>query len=183
VVVTRLLTVLCLVATALASSAARWSVDAVSTPLQAAPDTTPSMQELLRKAGEQVVAFGRDLESIVAREAYVQTVRQWPTSVPKSPSCGTVIESDVMNNLNLLDPIPPGEILMEEFMRPLGISIRALARELAVPPAHISGIVEGTRPITPHTAIRLASRFGVSPELWRGLQSDYDLRVAARGEA
>jgi len=79
VVVTRLLTVLlCIVAIAVASGADRWSVDAVSTPHQAAPGTTPSMQVLLRMAGEQVVAFGLELEGIVAREAYVQTVRQWP---------------------------------------------------------------------------------------------------------
>lgn len=56
----------------------------------------------------------------------------------------------------LLEPIPPGEILMEEFMRPLGISIDMLARDLDVPSDWISDILEGTRPITPGTAIRLA---------------------------
>ena len=88
-----------------------------------------------------------------------------------------------MKTTKMLEPIPPGEILMEEFMRPLGISIDVLARDLAVPPERISDIVEGTRPITPDTAIRLGIRFGVSPELWVELQSDYDLRVAARCEA
>jgi len=80
----------------------------------------------------------------------------------------------------LLEPIPPGEILREEFMRPLGISINALARALAVPPNRISEIVNGKRTISADTALRLGRYFGVSPELWLGLQSDFDLRVARR---
>ena len=79
-----------------------------------------------------------------------------------------------------LDPIPPGEILMEEFMRPLGISINALARALAVPPNRISAIVNGRRAITADTALRLGKYFGTSPETWLDLQSDYELRVARR---
>jgi len=78
----------------------------------------------------------------------------------------------------LLAPIPPGEILREEFMRPLGISINALARALAVPPNRIGTIVNGTRAITADTALRLGRYFGTSPELWLDLQSDYELRVA-----
>jgi antitoxin HigA-1 len=80
----------------------------------------------------------------------------------------------------LLDLIPPGEILMEEFMRPLGISINALARALAVPPNRIGAIVNGTRAITADTALRLGKYFGTSPETWLDLQSDYELRVARR---
>jgi addiction module HigA family antidote len=80
----------------------------------------------------------------------------------------------------LLEPIPPGEILREDFMRPLGISINALARDLAVPPNRISEIVNGKRTISADTALRLGRYFGVSPELWLGLQSDFDLRVARR---
>jgi addiction module HigA family antidote len=83
-----------------------------------------------------------------------------------------------MKTTKMLEPIPPGEILMEEFMRPLGISINALARDLAVPPNRISGIVKGTRAITADTALRLGKYFGVSPELWLDLQSDFELRVA-----
>lgn len=78
----------------------------------------------------------------------------------------------------LLDPIPPGEILMEEFMRPLGLSINALARALAVPANRVSGIVRGTRAISADTALRLGKYFGTSPEIWLDLQSDYELRVA-----
>mgnify|MGYP001578388753 CR=1 FL=1 len=80
----------------------------------------------------------------------------------------------------LLDPIHPGEILYEEFMKPLGVSINALAREIAVPPNRVSEIVGGKRAITADTALRLGKYFGVSPELWLNLQVDHDLRVAKR---
>ncbi len=79
-----------------------------------------------------------------------------------------------------LEPIPPGEILYEDFMQPLGISINALARDIDVPPNRVSGIVNGTRSITADTALRLGKHFGVSPEICLDLQSDYDLRVAQR---
>jgi addiction module HigA family antidote len=84
-----------------------------------------------------------------------------------------------------LDPIHPGEILLEDFLKPLGISINRLARDLDVPPNRISGIVNGTRAITADTALRLGAYFGVSPETWLGLQVDYELRVTRRqsGEA
>ena len=78
----------------------------------------------------------------------------------------------------MLDPIPPGEILMEEFMRPLELSINALARALRVPPNRIGGIVNGKRAISADTALRLGKYFGTSPEIWLDLQSDYELRVA-----
>ena len=82
--------------------------------------------------------------------------------------------------VKLLAPIPPGEILYEDFMKPLGVSINALAREIAVPPNRISEIVSGKRSITADTALRLGKYFGVSAELWLSLQVDYDLRVAKR---
>ncbi len=80
----------------------------------------------------------------------------------------------------LLDPIHPGEVLTEEFMKPLGISINRLSRDLHVPPNRIHGIVHGTRAIAADTALRLGIYFGVTPELWLNLQSEYDLRVARR---
>ena len=80
----------------------------------------------------------------------------------------------------LLDPIPPGEILREEFMRPLGVSINALSRAIDVPPNRISGIVNGTRSITADTALRLGKFFDTTPETWLNLQSEYDIRVADR---
>ena len=77
-------------------------------------------------------------------------------------------------------PIHPGEILYEEFMKPMAVSINALSREIAVPPNRISDIVNGKRSITADTALRLGKYFGVSPELWLNLQVDYDLRVVRR---
>ena len=75
-------------------------------------------------------------------------------------------------------PIHPGEFLREDFMEPLGLSINALARALHVTPMRISDIVNERRGITADTALRLSLYFGNSPELWIGLQSDYDLDVA-----
>jgi antitoxin HigA-1 len=82
-----------------------------------------------------------------------------------------------------LEPIHPGEILEEEFMRPLGLSANALARRVDVPVTRISEIVRGKRGITADTALRLGRLFGTSSELWLGLQSEYDLRVARRESA
>ena len=79
-----------------------------------------------------------------------------------------------------LDPIHPGEILMEDFMKPLSISINRLSRDLHVPPNRIHAIVHGTRSITADTALRLGTYFGVTPETWLSLQLEYDLRVARR---
>ena len=79
-----------------------------------------------------------------------------------------------------LKPIHPGEILLEEFMKPMGVSINQLARDIVVPPGRISAIVNGKRAITADTALRLGKYFRVSPEIWTGLQADYDLRVAKR---
>jgi addiction module HigA family antidote len=80
----------------------------------------------------------------------------------------------------LLDLIHPGEILLEEFMKPMGVSINRLARDIAVPPGRISAVINGRRAITADTALRLGRFFGVSPEVWMGLQADYELRVARR---
>ena len=77
-----------------------------------------------------------------------------------------------------LDPIPPGEILLEDFMRPMGLSINALARAIDVPPNRVSEIVNGKRAITADTALRLGHFFGTSAEFWLNLQSLYELRVA-----
>ena len=79
-----------------------------------------------------------------------------------------------------LDLIHPGEILLEEFMKPMEISMNALAGGLGVPAGRISEIVRGRRAITADTALRLGKYFGVSPETWLDLQSDYELRKARR---
>ncbi len=80
----------------------------------------------------------------------------------------------------MLTPITPGEILLEEFLIPLGISQNQLARDIDVPVSRVSAIVKGERAITADTALRLAAFFGSSPEMWMNLQSEYDLRVAKR---
>lgn len=85
-----------------------------------------------------------------------------------------------MKQPKLLAPIHPGEVLFEEFMKPMGISINKLARDTAVPPGRISAIVNGKRSITADTALRLGKYLGVSSELWLGLQAEYDLRMAQR---
>ena len=85
-----------------------------------------------------------------------------------------------MGTKKLLDPITPGEILREDFMKPLGISINRLSRDLAVPPNRISEIVNGKRAITADTALRLQRYFGVEALFWLNLQSEYDLRIMGR---
>ena len=77
-----------------------------------------------------------------------------------------------------LEPIPPGEVLLEEFMGPHGVSQNRLACDIDVNPAGINDIVHGRSAITTAIALRLAKYFGTSPELWLNLQSDYDLRRA-----
>ncbi len=83
-----------------------------------------------------------------------------------------------MNRTKKLPPIHPGEILREEFLKPLGMSMNKLADELHVPANRITQIVEGRRSITGETALRLARYFGTSAEFWLGIQKDYDLEVA-----
>ena len=79
-----------------------------------------------------------------------------------------------------LAPIPPGEILLEEFLKPAGISQNQLARAVGVPPGRINDIVRGHRGITRDTAARLAVFFATTPDLWIDLQARYDAKVAAR---
>ena len=82
-----------------------------------------------------------------------------------------------MRQAKRLDPIHAVEILLEDSMKPLGIGINQLARDLDAPPHRISAIVNGTRSITADTALRLGTYFRVSPETWLGLQVDCDLRL------
>ena len=75
-------------------------------------------------------------------------------------------------------PAHPGEVLREDFLRPLDLSQYALAKAIAVPQIRISAIVNGKRAITPDTALRLARYFGTSAEFWMGMQATYDLEMA-----
>ena len=80
----------------------------------------------------------------------------------------------------LLAEIHPGEILLEDFMRPMGISARRLAADINVSPSRISDLVNGNRPITADTALRLGLFFNMAPRFWMNLQTEYDIRAAAR---
>ncbi|HEX2641378.1 MAG TPA: HigA family addiction module antitoxin [Thermoanaerobaculia bacterium] len=80
----------------------------------------------------------------------------------------------------MLPNVHPGEVLLEEFLKPLGISQNKLARDIKVPPRRINEIVLGKRSVTPDTALRLSRYFGSSARFWLGLQLDFDLEEADR---
>ena len=82
--------------------------------------------------------------------------------------------------MKTLPNIHPGEILLEEFLNPIGVSQNRLARAMGVPPRRINEIVHGKRAITADTALRLARALGTSEQFWMGLQSDYDLEQARK---
>ena len=82
-----------------------------------------------------------------------------------------------MSNEKLQPPIHPGEILLDEFIKPLGISQYRLAKDISVPPRRINEVVHGKRAITPDTALRLSRFFGMSERFWVNLQARYDLEV------
>jgi len=79
-----------------------------------------------------------------------------------------------------LDPIHPGDILLHQFLEPLKLSQNQLARDIDVPPTRVNDIVNGNRPITVDTAIRLSRYFGNSSQFWLNLQQRFDLVVAER---
>jgi antitoxin HigA-1 len=82
-----------------------------------------------------------------------------------------------------LPPVHPGEILREDLLTPLGMSLNRLGRDLRVPVTRMSEIVNGRRGITADTALRLARYFGTTPEFWMNLQAAYELDVAQRASA
>ena len=79
---------------------------------------------------------------------------------------------------NKLHPVHPGEVLLEEFIKPMKLSQNRLAIEIGVDARRINEITLGTRSVTADTALRLGRYFGVSPQFWLGLQAEYDLDVA-----
>ena len=76
-----------------------------------------------------------------------------------------------------LPPIHPGEILIEEFLKPMGLSQYRLAKDISVPPRRINEIVHGKRSISADTALRLGRFFGISPQFWLNLQTRFDLEI------
>jgi addiction module HigA family antidote len=83
-----------------------------------------------------------------------------------------------MMSKKIIPPIHPGEILLEEFLKPMDLSQNRVAMDIHVPARRINEIVQGKRRITADTALRLGRFFGNSPQFWLGLQMDYDLDVA-----
>jgi addiction module HigA family antidote len=106
------------------------------------------------------------------------TTRRWKVSIRAEDVSGLDL-SDVAS-AERIGPVLPGEVLREEFMAPLGLSGRALARELGVPSNRITEIIAGERAITAGTAILLAERFETSAEFWLNLQAAHDLEMARR---
>ena len=88
----------------------------------------------------------------------------------------TIIREE--KKMKRLPPVRPGEVLLEDFMKPLGLSQYRVAKDIGVSPIRISQIIHGKRAITADTAIRLSRYLGTSPEVWLRLQARYDLEVA-----
>lgn len=91
-----------------------------------------------------------------------------------------MLNSSTTTETDLIEPIHPGVILMEDFIQGFGITQNKLAVSIRVPPRRINEIVHGKRSITADTAVRLAKYFGTSAELWMNLQSQYELRLERR---
>lgn len=95
-------------------------------------------------------------------------------------AAGRVDLSDTVTPGIALDPVMPGAVLKAEFLEPLGLSARALARDIGVPPNRVTAILKGERAVTAETALLLGRRFGTSPEFWMNLQAAHDLELARR---
>lgn len=98
--------------------------------------------------------------------------------MPISVSKLTTIDFSDVTTGKQLQPVSPGDILLHDFMEPLGLSANALATALHVPANRITGILAATRGVTADTALRLAQYFGTTPQFWMNLQSNYALRLA-----
>jgi antitoxin HigA-1 len=111
------------------------------------------------------------------------TSRSWTTTDARRPQRGRnkpqLLERRLPRNL---PPTSPGEMLLEEFLKPLGISQSAFAVRLGVSFPRLNEIIRGKRSVTPDTALRLARVLGMSADFWLGLQQDWDLWHAMRGE-
>jgi antitoxin HigA-1 len=93
-------------------------------------------------------------------------------------TCYNIFDEDKVMTSQKLPPVHPGEILLEEYLKPLGISQNKLGRDLNIPAQRINDIVRGQRAITVDTALRLARYFHTSPQFWLNLQAHYDLEIA-----
>src|SRR5665213_481389 len=94
------------------------------------------------------------------------------------------IERIMIKRKDRLDPVHPGDVLLEDFMKPMGLSAYAVAKALGATPIAISEIIRRKRSVSAEMALKLGRLFNVSPELWMGIQADYDLELARhRSEA
>ncbi len=98
--------------------------------------------------------------------------------MPTTSKSSTTTERRGRRPAPAFPPAHPGDVLREDFLKPLGMSQYALAKALAVPEIRVSQIVNARRAVTPDTALRLARYFGTSAEFWLGMQSSYDLEIA-----
>ena len=103
-----------------------------------------------------------------------------PVSISRADIATGKAKLSVQMKGQALPLVTPGEVLQEEFLQPMSLSARALARDIAVPPNRITEILRGERAITADTALRLSRRFGVSAEFWMNLQTAHDLEKARR---
>ena len=116
--------------------------------------------------------------SPTAGEVFFERLREREEALLQKAARASMTDSQMKSKRAKLAPVHPGEILREDFLKPLGLSINALARALHVPPNHVSAIVNEKRGVSALMALRLARYFGTSPELWLGLQQDYELDLA-----
>src|SRR5216684_9097547 len=98
------------------------------------------------------------------------TRREWKLSI--------TIEDDMTKRKDRLDAVHPGDVLREDFMKPLDLSAYAVAKAIGATPIAISQICRGKRGVSAEMALKLGRLFNVSPELWMGIQADYDLEIA-----
>ena len=96
----------------------------------------------------------------------------------------TIKKAEVLPSVDIFEleapPIHPGEILREDFLKPLNLTSQELAKELGIPVETIDELIKEKRPMSPEIAIKLSRRFGTSPQFWMGFQVDYDLWKAAK---
>ncbi len=136
------------------------------------------------EAGRSLCATGKSAQSAF-REAHRPTSRSASMISDGSVSFGLTEPRDycaLRSRQIMANPIHPGEILLEEYLKPLGVSQNKLARSLRFTPKTISEIVLGKRGISPEMSIRLGKFFGQSPRFWLNLQTEYDFRCALRAE-
>lgn len=136
-------------------------------------DAAPDLRVLAINRGAHLEVLKKER----AGQHHIRINDQWPIITDTTVFS---LRYSSMYMSKTLTPIHPGEILLEEFLKPLDINPHQLAMALRVPPNRITQIIDGARAISADTALRLGRYFGVNPVFWLNLQSAYDLRVASR---